>query len=160
MKKVSGREGHHNRQVNRSTGYYVDGNTVRRVEEAPQPREKELSQAARRNRNRNLQMNRGYVLFLTIMCVAAVFACVHFLKLKAELTAQKNNFTAKELEYSQIKADNDAYYSETVSSVDLDAVREKAIGELGMKFPTEEQIKYYTQGGSSYVRQYRDVPEE
>lgn len=159
MKRVSGREGYNDRQVNRSTGYYVDGNTVRRLDETPEQRERELSAAARRNRNRNLQMNRSYVLFLTIMCVAAVFACVHFLKLKAELTAQKSALTARELEYSQLKADNDAYYSDIMASVDLDAVREKAIGELGMRFPTEDQIKYYTQNGSSYVRQYQDVPE-
>lgn len=159
MKRVSGREGYNDRQVNRSTGYYVDGNTVRRLDETPEQKERELSAAARRNRNRNLQMNRSYVLFLTIMCVAAVFACVHFLKLKAELTAQKSALTARELEYSQLKADNDAYYSDIMASVDLDAVREKAIGELGMRFPTEDQIKYYTQNGSSYVRQYQDVPE-
>ena len=94
------------------------------------------------------------------MCVAVLFACEHFLKLKSELTEQKSQLTAEELKYSQLKAENDAYYSETISSVDLDAIRKKAIEELGMKFPTEDQIKYYTPGGSSYVRQYQDVPEK
>ena len=143
MKKVSGSEGYDSRKVNRGTGYYVDGNTVRRVEEVPQRKKKQ-----------------GYVMFLAVMCVAVLFACVHFLKLKSELTEQKSQLTAEELKYSQLKAENDAYYSETISSVDLDAIRKKAIEELGMKFPTEDQIKYYTPGSSSYVRQYQDVPEK
>ena len=93
MKKVSGSEGYDSRKVNRGTGYYVDGNTVRRVEEVPQRKKKQVSTAAQKNRARNMQMS-----------------------------------------------------------------RKKAIEELGMKFPTEDQIKYYTPGGSSYVRQYQDVP--
>lgn len=107
-----------------------------------------------------MQMSKGYVMFLAVMCVAVLFACVHFLKLKSELTEQKSQLTSEELKYSQLKAENDAYYSETISSVDLDAIRKKAIEELGMKFPTEDQIKHYTPGGSSYVRQYQDVPKE
>ena len=107
-----------------------------------------------------MQMSKGYVMFLAVMCVAVLFACVYFLKLKSELTEQKSQLTSEELKYSQLKAENDAYYSETISSVDLDAIRKKAIEELGMKFPTEDQIKYYTPGGSSYVRQYQDVPEK
>lgn len=160
MKKVSGSEGYGSRKVNRGTGYYVDGNTVRRVEEVPQRKKKQVSTAAQKNRARNMQMSKGYVMFLAVMCVAVLFACVHFLKLKSELTEQKSQLTAEELKYSQLKAENDAYYSETISSVDLDAIRKKAIEELGMKFPTEDQIKYYTPGGSSYVRQYQDVPEK
>lgn len=138
----------------------MDGNTVRRVEEVPQRKKKQVSAAAQKNRARNMQMSRGYVMFLAVMCVAVLFACVHFLKLKSELTEQKSQLTSEELKYSQLKAENDAYYSETISSVDLDAIRKKAIEELGMKFPTEDQIKHYTPGGSSYVRQYQDVPKE
>lgn len=138
----------------------MDGNTVRRVEEVPQRKKKQVSTATQKNRARNMQMSKGYVMFLAVMCVAVLFACVHFLKLKSELTEQKSQLTSEELKYSQLKAENDAYYSETISSVDLDAIRKKAIEELGMKFPTEDQIKYYTPGGSSYVRQYQDVPEK
>ena len=35
--------------------------------------------------------------------------------------------------------------------------RKKAIGELGMKYPSEDQIQTYTTEGNSYVRQYQDV---
>ena len=67
---------------------------------------------------------------------------------------------AQKLEYSELKADNDAYYSEVLSSVDLETIRKKALDEFGMKHATEDQIKYYTPDGDGYVRQYQEVPEE
>ena len=60
----------------------------------------------------------------------------------------------------ELKADNDAYYSEVLSSVDLETIRKKALDEFGMKHATEDQIKYYTPDGDGYVRQYQEVPEE
>ena len=42
---------------------------------------------------------------------------------------------------------------------DLDEIRDRAINELGMQYATEDQIRYYTPGNNSYVRQYQDVPE-
>ena len=66
---------------------------------------------------------------------------------------------ARELELNQLKEDNDAYYSEVLTSVDLNEIRDKAINELGMQYATEDQIRYYTPGNNSYVRQYQDVPE-
>ena len=141
--------------------YYVDGNTVRREEEPHQYKNNhKLSAAAKKNRNRNLKMNRGYIIFLAVICVMATFACVHYLRLKSELTSQKSQLTAKELEYSKLKADNDAYYNETVASVDLEAIRQKALNELGMKYINQDQIKYYTPGGAGYERQYQEVPTE
>ena len=60
---------------------------------------------------------------------------------------------------AELKEDNDAYYSEVITGVDLDEIRDRAINELGMQYATEDQIRYYTPGNNSYVRQYQDVPE-
>ena len=58
---------------------------------------------------------------------------------------------------AQLKEDNDAYYSQVTSAVDISEIKKKAIGELGMKYPSEDQIQTYTTEGNSYVRQYQDV---
>ena len=78
---------------------------------------------------------------------------------KKELSRRANVVAARELKLNQLKEDNDAYYSEVLTSVDLDEIRDKAINELGMQYATEDQIRYYTPGNNSYVRQYQDVPE-
>ncbi len=64
-----------------------------------------------------------------------------------------------ESELTQLKEDNDAYYSQVTSNVDLNRIKKIAIGRLGMKYPSEDQKMTYETSGSSYVRQYQDVPE-
>ena len=63
-----------------------------------------------------------------------------------------------ESEWTQLKEENDAYESQVTSEVDLDQIREIAIGRLGMNYPTDSQKKTYSVPSSSYVRQYQDVP--
>ena len=70
-----------------------------------------------------------------------------------------NNFANLESELDQLKEDNDAYYSQVTSDVDISEIKKKAIGELGMKYPSEDQIQTYVTEGNSYVRQYQDVPD-
>ena len=58
----------------------------------------------------------------------------------------------------RLKEENDAYYSQVTSNVDLNKIKRIAIGRLGMNYPTDEQKKTYTMSSNSYVRQYQDVP--
>lgn len=154
------------------SGAYVDGNTVRRLQTSPDrrnrrnvpsagPRRKKqnVSKTAQRNRVRAKSMNRGFVLFLTVISVAILFCCINYLQMKAEITAKSSNIAALETELSQLREDNDAYYSQVTSSVDLDKIKKIAIGRLGMKYPSKEQIVTYKTTRSSYVRQYQDVPD-
>ena len=66
---------------------------------------------------------------------------------------------ALESELSQLKEDNDAYYSQVTSNVDLTSIKKIAIGRLGMKYPSDDQTVTYETSRSSYVRQYQDVPD-
>ncbi|MGI6094222.1 MAG: hypothetical protein ACOYBL_02205 [Lachnospiraceae bacterium] len=145
---------------------YVDGNAVRKLQTAPQyeetirrQRRRQISRKTARNRARALQMSRGYVVFLAVVCAATLFACVQYLQLKAEMTAQMKAVASLETQLSELKADNDVYYSEVLASVDLEKIRETAITKLGMNYATEEQVVQYSTKGNSYVRQYQDVPE-
>ena len=155
MASTRNRNKYNNRRRQSYTGYYEDGNAVRRLEEVPEQPKKELSRRAKRNRAKSTSISRGYIVFLSLVCALATAACVHYIK----LTAQRSVVAARELELNQLKEDNDAYYSEVLTSVDLDEIRDKAINELGMQYATEDQIRYYTPGNNSYVRQYQDVPE-
>ena len=157
-----------NRQKNdrrdmRYTRTYVDGNTVRKIQEDPanstgRKRKKAVSQTAKRNRQKATNTSLGFMFFLAAVCVAIVFACVSYLQLKSELTGKAKTLATLESEYSQLKADNDAYYSQVSSSADIEKIKAIAIKRLGMKYATDDQIITYETERSSYVKQYQDVP--
>ena len=171
-----------------SRGMYVEGNTARRLAEVPDRRNqsygqnagqvrrrprtntktreqretlerRQVSKEAIRNREKAMGMSRGFVVFLAAVSVAVLFFSTHYIQLKSEITARLREVAALESELSQLKEDNDAYYSQVTSNVDLTSIKKIAIGRLGMKYPSEEQIITYETKRGSYVRQYQDVPE-
>lgn len=149
---------------NSRTTIYVDGSTARRLQTVPQERRqtrrprRQVSAAVKRNRAKAASMNVGFLLFLTAVSVAILFFSVHYLQLKAEITTRMEVLASVESELSQLKEDNDAYYSQITSTADLSEIKKKAMGDLGMNYPTEEQIITYETSRGSYVRQYQDVP--
>ena len=120
-----------------------------------------LSEQAKKNRERALNINRGFVLFLSLIMVAIMVVCIRYIRLRAQYTALISTVASLESDLTKIKEDNDAYYSQVTSNLDLSRVRKIAISRLGMKYPTENQIESYTIAeGSGYVRQYQDLPDE
>ena len=176
-----------NGSYNRRTSYgprgtYVDGNTVRRVQAEPEPRrrsrevheeyiqkqkeEKERRQrqksaraAARRNREQALLMSPGYVVFLAaaMFLLSGVFGC--YLYLQSQLNNYLKSVTAIEANVLNLKNDNDALQKKIYSSVDLDAVRRRAMEELGMVYHSEYEIQYFEVKEDDYMNQYEDIPE-
>ena len=157
-----------NRQRNykrdtRYTGIYVDGNTVRKIQEEPadmagRKRKKSVSQTTKRNRQKATSTSLGFMFFLVVVCTAIVVASVSYLQIKSELIGKAKTLATLEAEYSQLKADNDAYYSQVSSSADIEKIKAIAIKRLGMKYATDDQIITYETERSSYVKQYQDVP--
>lgn len=147
---------------------FVDGNAVRRLEAVPNYHEERIRRkeerriaeqkrrrrrAARRNRERALKMSAGYVAFLAV-CVAAV-ACISvaYVNLQSDLTIRQEKIAALEGEISDLKIDNDTAYKRITTSVDLKTIKKKA-KKLGMKYPKQDQIVYYTIDNSDYMTQY------
>ena len=130
------------------------GNARRRQTEHQPASQKQLE----KNRANARSMGFGYVIFLSVTCLLTMFLCVQYLNLKATLTAQTNEIEQKESELNSMKADNDAYYNQVLSSVTLEDIKDAALG-YGMHYATESQIEYYSIDESSYMRQYQDVPE-
>ncbi|MCD8154804.1 MAG: hypothetical protein LUF78_09005 [Clostridiales bacterium] len=159
---------------------YVQGSAVRKLEESPGrayperrvPSRRErveefpevqvrkavpLSRQARRNREKAEAMNRGFVMFFSGVMVMILLCSIYYLRLKADLTTRIKEVAALESEYTELKDENDAYYNEVISSVDLNEIRKTALGELEMQYPTDNQTMTYSMDGSSYVRQYQDI---
>lgn len=163
---------------------YVEGNTARRLQELPERRNyreqppakrsrrtqqqeirksavpgRQVSKEARKNREKALGMSPGFVMFLAVVSVAILFCCINYLQLKSEITGKMKNVATMEAELTQLREDNDAYYSQVTSNVDLRSVKKIAIGRLGMRYPSDDQTITYTTEGGSYVRQYQDIPD-
>ena len=140
---------------------YADGNTLRKAG-GPVPAGKEtghtVSEGTLANRERSLQMNLGYVVFLTAAAVLTVFICVNFLRLRAEYTSLQKQATSLELDLSRLKMDNDAEYNRLISGVNLEDVKQTAMTRLGMVYASEDQIVTYDAAGKDYVKQFRDIP--
>lgn len=153
-----------------ANNYYINGNTVRELETPVRPQRKsreEIEQinrkrrrkrAARRNRQRAMDMNRGYVAFLTICVVAVALSAVMLVKLQSQVTTRMNRIASLQSQINDLKAENDAKYKNIMTSVDIGHIKDVAINELGMRYPTEEQIVYYTVETSNFMDQYCDIP--
>ena len=152
--------------------YFVNGRTVRQIEAQPVRREridrtkikeeqqkKRRRNAAKRNRARALHMSRGYVAFLTLCVGIIAYAAVSLVQIQSQVTQRMERIAALESQITDLKADNDARYKEIVTSVDLDYIKDVAMNQLGMKYPTEDQIYYYTVENNNFMDQYSDIPE-
>ena len=88
-----------------------------------------------------------------------LFCSVKYLRYKSEITAKMSTVASLEEELADLKEDNDAYYSQVTSNVDLNKIKQTALGRLGMKYPSDDQTVTYSTSGNSYVRQYQDIPD-
>lgn len=159
---------------NRNRSYHVEGNTVRRMQAAPdyreERRERELrrqeeelrrrKRAAARNQEKALRMSKSYVVFLTMAVTVFGLFCGAYIKLQSDVTARMSKIASLESQIADLKADNDEAYKRINTAVDLDAVKNTAINELGMFYATEDQIVYYSVDKSDYMNQYNDIPEK
>lgn len=162
---------------------YIDGNTVRKLQEVPErrystgrssqkrqygnsqktvsrrteSRTREVSRKTIRNRQKAVSMGRGYVFFLAVVSVAVLLCCVNYLQLRSDVTGRIKNVAVLESELSELREENNAYESQVNSDVDLNQIKKIAIGRLGMNYPREDQKKTYSMSNNSYVRQYQDI---
>ena len=142
---------------------YIEGNTVRKfnvVEEIQNPSEvKQLSHSTRKNRDKALYMNLGYVLFLVAALVSAAIILIGYIRIQSDIIISVRNIASMESELNNLKLSNDEDYARAASSVDLEEIRRVAIGELGMKYAKEGQIINVSGEGNDYVRQLAEIRE-
>lgn len=160
------------RAGSRERNYYIDGNTVRRMEAAPDyrrvqreriERQREEEQrrrrrAARRNQEKALRMSRSYVAFLTMAVVVFGAFAGLYIHIQSDVTARMKTISGLESQIADLKADNDEAYKRINTAIDLDSIRDKAMNELGMSYARESQIIYYSVGEDDYMNQYGEIP--
>ena len=148
---------------------FVDGNTVRKAEAVPdyrrEQRQREREEirrrnrkVARRNQERELRMNRGYLVFLSIAVGITCLVSAAYIQLQSDITTHMKNISALESEIADLKTDNDTTLKRINTSVDLNQIKEKAIGELGMVYASQDQVAYYSIEDTDYMTQYSDIP--
>lgn len=150
---------------NRATVKYISGNTVRQLQAVPErerqeKQKKELSQSAKKNREKALQMNMGYLLFLAAATVAVVIVCFNYLKLNADISATNANIAELTSSIDTITAQNDALDYSINSFTDINHIIKVAVEELGMVQANKEQVSYYKSSESEFMKQFTEVPEE
>ena len=79
------------------------------------------------------------------------------MKLKETITTQVKQNNELRTELATLRAENDATLEAIENSVDLAAIRDRAINEFGMKYATEDQVIWYNSEDNGYVEQYRDI---
>ena len=151
------------------TEEYVEGNTVRKVERVPRYEEQERGHqqkrnvshtvTVRRNQEKALRMSKSYVVFLTMAVTVFGIFCGAYIKLQSDVTARMKKIASLESQVTDLKADNDEAYKRINTAVDLDAIKEKAINELGMFYATQDQIVYYSVDKTDYMNQYNEIPQ-
>lgn len=121
---------------------------------------KKPNHTARKNREKAVQMNLGYVAFLIAALTFAAVILIGYINLQSEITNSVKRVSRMESELHALKQDNDEYETRINSSVDLEEVKRIAICELGMKYASEGQIIRVEGGGDDYARKYSEIPQE
>lgn len=165
MSNQTGRRASAQNTLLRNTSTYQYGNTARQFQVVPNPYEKSevdkprLSNSARKNREKALNMNFGYVVFLAVAAIVTLFVCISYLNLQAEMTQKVKNISSLEKEVADLRSDNDETYNRINNATDLDYIKKVAMEDLGMVYASEKQVVLYNNEESDYVRQYSDIPE-
>ncbi|MCM1134905.1 MAG: cell division protein FtsL [Clostridium sp.] len=140
---------------------YVQGNTARRLEAAPVPRQapvKKTSSRTQKNRERLTHMNIGTVIPMAAAMIMAGLILTWYLTLRSDITNSLNHIAALESTLNELKMSNDENYSRITNNVDLEEIKRVAMQELGMRYAEEGQIITFNGEGGDYVRQKGDIP--
>ena len=141
----------------------VEGNTVRREETGGQRKKKQERHslgrgALRRNRERAQRLNIPSLVLLAAASVASVFLCATYLQVQSNITASRRNIGQLESKLQTLRTDNNALENRIQMLLDLNYIYQVATEELGMTYPSDDQVIYYEKSESEYVRQYEDIP--
>ena len=142
--------------------YGFDGSAARQVVVVPKRERVEAPATTvrtRRNRAHALSVSRGYVVFLAMMTMMTVLMCVYYLQMRSTVTAQNEENARLESRLTRLQSENDALYENITNQIDWTHIRDVAVNELGMSYPTEEQVIWYNREAGSYVMQYQALPD-
>ena len=163
MEHTAQRNSYRRENTRRDYNAYIEGNVVRKPErilKMPIPSStKETGRNTSQNNDKKLGMNLGYMMFLTAALVTAAVIIISNIRIQADITVCVENVASLESELNTLRISNDEEYNRATSSLDLEEIRNVAIGELGMRYAKEGQIINVSGEGSDYVRQLAQIGE-
>ena len=113
--------------------------------------------AAIRSREKVMQMNRRYALFLGLLVAAMTLSLIGYIKLMSDISATNRKISTMESQLSELRSSNNEVYNEITGNVDLEEIRRIAIDEFGMKYADQDQIVVYSESKGDSVRQIADI---
>lgn len=147
---------------------YIYGNAVRQPERTPvrperrqAPRE-EVRPQTRPGRHAGRKNQFSIPFFMFLMCTMAFcgVVLVNYVSVRSEITARNEQIISLESTLNDMRLANDEDYSRIRNGIDLNEIKMKAIGKLGMTYAREGQIIYYKEIDDDYVRQVSDIPKK
>lgn len=155
----------------RNTGY-VYGSAVRQPERIPANPERRQERGpverpsirpqARPVRRTGRKSQFSIPFFMFLMCTMAFcgVVLVNYVSVRSEITARNEQITSLQGTLNDMRLENDEDYSRIRNGIDLNEIKMKAIGKLGMTYATQGQIIYYSEMDDDYVRQVSDIPKK
>lgn len=122
---------------------YMQDNMAHSLQEELNSQTHIPSAATRHNRDKAKHMNIGYVVFLTFALLLCAVILINYVHLQASVISHINEITRLETELNTLKRSNDEEKNRLESNIDLEYIRQIAIGELGMVYANEDQIILY-----------------
>lgn len=151
---------------------YVEGNAVRRLSAVPDVR-KEISteedKRRRQEKNRQLKrrqrevererkLGRGYLVFVTAAVCLASVVVGYTITIQTNISSSMANVAVLKDQIETLRTDNELAEKKLESQLDLESIRDIAINQLGMVYPSREQIVRYDVKNNDYMNQYEDIP--
>lgn len=154
MRSNNVRNNYNQNRSTRTNNMYVYGTTAPKVDFDRQLEEssRQLSNEARKNREKAKHMSLGYVVFLISALLVAGVVLIGYIRLQADINSISRRITAQEREINTLRVENAEALTRIESSLDLEEIKRVAIQELGMTYPKEGQIVTYEGAEYDYMR--------
>lgn len=148
---------------------YIHGNAVRklnpqqdyrneRIKRENEIHKRQIKRAAKRNQEKAMVMNKGYVLFLTAAVFISCLCAAFYINIQADVTQRMKQISRLESQASSLQISNQETQKRIATSVDLNHIKDIAVNQYGMILPQSDQIVYYDVKEKDFMNQYNDIP--
>lgn len=149
---------------------YIQGNAARQLQPAYEPerrqvpevepkRDRRREEQIRRNREKSNVIDFKYSVIIVCACVMIFASCISYLKVQAQISAQKTEIASLQTTLNQLTNENVAKEELLNSSVDLSAIYQTASEKLGMQYADASHTILYESADPDYVKQYQNIPD-
>jgi hypothetical protein len=144
--------------------YEIQGNTVAATQESLPNRELRKKEKEKEKQEKQRQLEKKKVFIIRQRKFAAIRTSIitlifcgfllGYIDLNNEITTHINNIASLKTQISETKADISATQGQIAMKTNLFDVKNIAIFEFGMHYPTKEQVVYYNIKESDFFNYY------